>query len=130
MRRAVKMVGTYELRFLMAFNGLFVPPIKNARDEQPNDRQWQSEDDKRYRGADKFCEHEYPPTSFSALQADRLSSKKSGEKPILPESASTTCASTPTSRPRGTVNRPFRPCDDPFYVGMLNGIRARATELC
>ena len=66
-RRAVKMLRTDELRFLAAFNGPFVPPIKDAGDEQPNDRQWQSEDDKRHRGADKYCQHEYPPTSFFAL---------------------------------------------------------------
>jgi hypothetical protein len=62
-RRAVKMPRTEKLSFLVAFNGPFVPPIKDACDEQPNDRQWQSEDDKRHSGADKHCEHEYPPPS-------------------------------------------------------------------
>jgi hypothetical protein len=63
-RRAVKMPRTEKLSFLVAFNGPFVPPIKDACDEQPNDRQWQSEDDKRHSGADKHCEHEYPPPLF------------------------------------------------------------------
>jgi hypothetical protein len=51
---------TDKLRFLVAVGGPFVPAIKDARDEQPNDRQRQSEDDKRHRGADNYCEHEYP----------------------------------------------------------------------
>jgi hypothetical protein len=72
-RRAVMMPRTYELSFLVAFNGPFVPPIKDARNEQPNDRQWQSEHDKRHSGADKHCEHKYPPPSFFTHQADRIS---------------------------------------------------------
>src|SRR5271168_5135454 len=72
-RRAVKMPRTDKRSFLVAFNGPFVPPIKDASDEQPNDRQWQSEDDKRHGRADTHCEHEYPPPSFFAHQADRSS---------------------------------------------------------
>jgi hypothetical protein len=83
-RRAVMMPRTYELSFLVAFNGPFVPPIKDACDEQPNDRQWQSEDDKCHRSADKHCKHTHPPTSFAALQTRGLSSEKRAGGRIYP----------------------------------------------
>jgi len=51
---------------------------------KPNDRQWQSEDDKCHRSADKHCKHTHPPTSFAALQTRGLSSEKRAGGRIYP----------------------------------------------
>jgi len=42
----------------------FVSAIKDAEDEQPNDRQRQRDKDRRQLGSDNYFQHEYPHFHF------------------------------------------------------------------
>jgi hypothetical protein len=100
-------------------NGPLVPPIKDARDKQPNDRQRQPEDDKCHRGANKHCEHEYPPTSFLDFKPTVCRAKKTGAMPNLPASAPTKRSSTPTSRPGSRATKRFADCQNPKRLPLI-----------
>jgi len=50
--------------------------LKKALDEQPDDRQWQSNEYDRQRATDNCCKHRYPRLHFSCTSRRRLVEQK------------------------------------------------------